>query len=62
MFLLTVFLMDGPPKEDNNSPSAPKQLTGHDNNVFTTADETNLPTITSLVTNHKRNGTESSRL
>lgn len=54
--------MDGPPKEDNNSPSAPKQLTGHDNNVFTTADETNLPTITSLVTNHKRNGTESSRL
>lgn len=62
MFLLTVFLMDGPVKEEETAPSVPKPLGGHDNTMFSTADETNLPTITSLVSNHKRLGTESSRL
>lgn len=58
MFLFTVFLMPGAAE---TPPPPVKELTGHDNNVFT-PDETSLPTITSLVTNTKRNATESSRL
>lgn len=58
MFLFTVFLMPG----NTETPTPPvKELTGVDNTVFT-HDETNLPTITSLVRNTKRTGTESSRL
>lgn len=41
MFLLTMFLMDGPPKQVQQDKEA-----GHDNRVFTTADETALPTLT----------------
>lgn len=41
MFLLTLFLMEGPKEVDEV-----KTDYGHDNNIFTTADETNLPTIT----------------
>ncbi|KAJ8958537.1 hypothetical protein NQ318_002332 [Aromia moschata] len=60
MFLLTTFLMDGPKKA--TPPETPrKSLSGIDNVVFT-GDETNLPTITSLVANTKMAGTESSRL
>lgn len=54
-----MFLMDGPKK--TVSPDDPKDL-GHDNNVFTVADETNLPTITSMVVNSKKNLHETSRL
>ncbi|KAF7285511.1 hypothetical protein GWI33_010510 [Rhynchophorus ferrugineus] len=58
MFLFTVFLMPGAPE----SPSPPvKELSGHDNVVYT-HDETNLPTITSLVRNTKKNLNENSRL
>lgn len=62
MFLFTLFLMEGPPKP------APvqKDVTGHDNSVFTTADEneTGLPTITNVVNgkNTPRLAMESSRL
>ncbi|KAJ8927294.1 hypothetical protein NQ314_020257 [Rhamnusium bicolor] len=58
-FLLTTFLMDGPKPE---TPAPMKNLSGVDNVVFTAGDETNLPTITALVANTKRVGTESSRL
>lgn len=59
MFLLTVFIMDGPKPTPDATPNKP--IHGHDNAMFT-ADETNLPTITSLVRNHKQEQTESSRL
>lgn len=59
LFLLTTFLMEGPKKE---APAPQKDISGVDNVVFTTSDETNLPTITALVTNTKRPATESSRL
>ncbi|XP_017786759.1 PREDICTED: putative metabolite transport protein HI_1104 [Nicrophorus vespilloides] len=55
MFLLTVFLMDGPKQADN-----PKDF-GHDNNICTTVDETALPTITNGV-HIPRIGTENSKL
>lgn len=58
MFLLTLFLMDGPKEIDGR----PKD-SGHDNNVFTTADEMGLPSITRMVNNGKdRPRTENSRL
>ncbi|XP_060533613.1 protein spinster homolog 1 [Cylas formicarius] len=60
MFLMTVFLMPGAGDSDN-SPPPTKELNGVDNVVFT-PEETNLPTITALVRNTKRNGNESSRL
>ncbi|XP_044260265.1 putative metabolite transport protein HI_1104 [Tribolium madens] len=59
MFLLTIFIMDGPKPQPEAT--APKDG-GHDNNIFTTADETNLPTITSMVANTKNNIHETSRL
>ncbi|CAH1118484.1 unnamed protein product [Phaedon cochleariae] len=58
MFLSTTFLMDGP-VVPASSPS--KNLSGHDNVVFT-GDDTNLPTITALVRNGKKLDDESSRL
>lgn len=59
MFLLTIFIMDGPKPQPETTD--PKDV-GHDNNIFTTADETNLPTITSMVANTKNNTHETSRL
>ncbi|XP_030747612.1 uncharacterized protein LOC115876069 [Sitophilus oryzae] len=59
MFLLTVFIM--PAGGGSPAPAPVKELTGHDNTVYS-HDETNLPTITSLVRNSKRNNTENSRL
>lgn len=59
MFLMTVFLMEGPPK-----PTTEKD-TGHDNRVFSTADETTgLPNLTNLTNgkNTPRLAFESSRL
>jgi hypothetical protein len=59
MFLLTIFIMDGPKAQPEEA--APKDA-GHDNDIFTTADETNLPTITAMVANTKNNIHETSRL
>lgn len=60
MFLLTLFLMEGPPK-----PASTQKDAGHDNKVFSTADETNgLPTLTNIANgkNTPRLAFESSRL
>lgn len=58
MFLMTLFLMEGP--------KAPAQKdSGHDNRVFSTADEnTGLPTLTNMANgkNTPRLAFESSRL
>lgn len=54
-----MFLMDGPKK--TTECVEPKDH-GHDNNIFSVADETNLPTITSMVVNSKSNLHETSRL
>ena len=59
MFLFTIFLMDGPKPQPE---TAPAKDSGHDNDIFTTADETNLPTITAMVANTKNNTQETSRL
>lgn len=60
MFLCTVFLMEGPP------PTATQKDTGHDNRVFSTADETaGLPTLTNIANGKSttpRLAFESSRL
>lgn len=58
LFLCTTFLMDGPKKPQQDPP---KNLTGHDNVVFT-GDEIRLPTITSLVKNTKSMENENHRL
>ncbi|KAF5284137.1 hypothetical protein FQR65_LT00137 [Abscondita terminalis] len=42
MFFLTMFLMEGPQKQQQ--PKLDKEL-GHDNRIFTTADETSLSTL-----------------
>lgn len=58
MFLFTVFLMDGPVKQTTED-------SGHDNRVFSTADENNgLPVLTNLGNgkNTPRLAFESSRL
>lgn len=59
MFLFTLFLMEGPPKTEEQQ----KDI-GHDNRVFSTADETGLPTLTNLANgkNGPRLALESSRL
>lgn len=51
--------MEGPPK-----PAPAQKDTGHDNTVFSTADETGLPTITNIANgkNTSRLAMESSRL
>lgn len=59
MFLLTMFLMEGPKKVEG----PPKDVAGHDNKVFSTADENG--TMPTLTTNGKGVATlqiESSRL
>lgn len=58
MFLLTTFLMEGPPPKE---PPTVKHLAGHDNVVFS-GDEATLPTITALVRNTKRVDDNSCRL
>lgn len=60
MFLLTIFLMDGPKPQESTSTQAVKDV-GHDNSVFA-SDETTLPTITAMVANTKSNIHETSRL
>lgn len=54
-----MFLMDGPKKP---APSADLKDLGHDNNIFTVADETTLPAITAMVVSSKKNLHETSRL
>lgn len=60
LFLLTVFLMNEP----SPTPEIEPKDSGHDNNVFSTADETALPTITSMINGnkHKARDIENSRL
>ncbi|KAH1018952.1 hypothetical protein HUJ05_006625 [Dendroctonus ponderosae] len=58
MFFFTVFLMPGGVQAP---PPTSKELNGVDN-VMYSHDEVTLPTITSMVKNTKRTGTESSRL
>lgn len=57
---MTVFLMKEP---SSKSEIEPKD-SGHDNNVFSTADETALPTITSMINGSKdrSRNVENSRL